>query len=139
MVGALAVGERPAGSGALRVAEMDAFKSNLGDLSTNQAGRIAAINRYRTVLQRDAQMGDLASDPTISPLDRAVQLRTLSQTPYAQVGGVDGASAASPQGGPATASAHPSATAGVRLRSRAPGRPRTAIGTSPTRTVPANT
>ncbi|RYC29683.1 hypothetical protein D3273_22675 [Lichenibacterium minor] len=105
MVGALAVGERPAGSGALRVAEMDAFKSNLGDLSTNQAGRIAAINRYRTVLQRDAQMGDLASDPTISPPDRAVRLRTLSQTPYAQVGGVDGASAASPQGGPATASA----------------------------------
>ncbi len=114
MVGALAVGERPAGSGSLRVAEMDAFKSNLGDLSTNQAGRIAAINRYRTILQRDAQMGDLASDPTLSPMDRAVQLRTLSQTPYAQVGGTDGGGAPPPApGAPPTASASPQATQGA--------------------------
>ena len=140
MVGALAVGERfQAGSGALRVAEMDAFKSNLGDLSTNQAGRIAAINRYRTVLQRDAQMGDLASDPTISPLDRATQLRTLSQTPYGAGGRRGRCKRSLPSGRPCHGLGDPSATAGASPRSRAPGRPRTAIGTSPTRTVPANT
>lgn len=107
LVGALAVGERPAGSGSLRVAEMDAFKSNLGDSSMNQAGRIAAINRYRTVLQRDAQIGDLAADTTLSPGERATRIQTLSQQPYTSVGGTDGSGTVVPQGGAPTASAAP--------------------------------
>jgi hypothetical protein len=107
LIGALAVGERPAGSGSLRVAEMDAFKSNLGDASMNQAGRIAAINRYRTVLQRDAQIGDLAADTTLSPGERATRIQTLSQQPYTPVGGTDGAGASASPGGAPTASAAP--------------------------------
>ena len=114
ILGAMAVGERPTGSGALRNTEMDAFRNDLGGMTQNQAGRQAAANRLRTILQRDADMGDLASDTSQPVGQRAQALRALSMQPFNQVGGADGSGAtpapgAAPQGqgAPQMASATP--------------------------------
>lgn len=79
---ALAIDERPTGSGALRTAEIEGFKRQAGSPTQTPADRLAAIGRLSNVFQRDAQAGDLAANSSIPSDQRTAMVHQLYALPY---------------------------------------------------------
>ncbi len=79
---ALAIDERPTGSGALRTAEIEGFKRQAGSPTQTPEDRLAAIGRLSNVFQRDAQAGDLASNSKLPADQRTAMVHQLYSLPY---------------------------------------------------------